>query len=120
MKKLMIPVLALASFLFVACSKPSPTDEAISLLNEATEQIEKVESIDDLQKMSADFEVKFAELDKKYPDYKPTDEENTKLLEAQQKFEEACQKKAETLVSDMLGDLGDGDDPGEPEEEAEE
>ena len=112
MKKLMIPVLALASFLFVACSKPSPTDEAISLLNEATEQIEKVETIDDLQKMSADFEAKFAELDKKYPDYKPTDEENTKLLEAQ--------KKAETLVSDMLGDLGDGDDPGEPEDEAEE
>ena len=81
---------------------------------------EKVESIDDLQKMSADFEAKFEELDKKYPDYKPTDEENTKLLEAQQKFEEACQKKAETLVSDMLGDLGDGDDPGEPEDEAEE
>ena len=90
------------------------------MLNQATEQIEKVESIDDLQKMSADFEAKFDELDKKYPDYKPTADEEKKLEEAQQKFEEACQKKAETLVSDMLGGLGDGDDAGEPEEEAEE
>lgn len=120
MKKIMIPVLALASFLFVACSKPTPTDEAIELLNQATEQIEKVESFEDFEKMSTDFEAKFDELDKKYPDYKPTADEEKKLEEAKQKFEEACQKKAEVFLADVLGGLGDGDDAGEPEEEAEE
>ena len=60
--------------------------------------------------MGQDFEAKFNELEKKYPDFKPTAEEEKRVDEAQQKFQEAIEKKAQQFVSDMLGD---GDDPGE-------
>ena len=83
------------------------------MLEQATEQVEKAESISDLETMGQDFEAKFDELEKKYPDFKPTAEEEQRVEEAQQKFQAAIEKKAQQFVDDMLGD---GDDPGEPEE----
>ena len=113
MKKLLIPMVAFATFLFVACSKPSPVDEAISLIEEATEQVEKAKNITELESISQDFEAKFDALDKKYPDFKPTADEDKKLDEVQKKFEDAMQKKVEEFLDDIIGD---GDNPGEPEE----
>ena len=57
-------MVAFATFLFVACSKPSPVDEAISLIEEATEQVEKAKNITELESISQDFETKFDALDR--------------------------------------------------------
>lgn len=113
MKKFLMPLVAFAAFLFVACSSPTPTDEAIDLMEEATEKIEKAQTLDEFQAVSEEMETKFAEMEKKYPDYEPTAEDKQRVEDAMNKFQEVCQKKATEFVGAMLGD---GDDSGEEEE----
>lgn len=113
MKKFLVPIVALAALVLAACSKPTPGEEAIEMIEEATEKVEKVQTLEELEAIGNDFETKFDEMEKKYPDYKPSAEEEKKMDEALEKFQEACQKKAEEFVGNILGD---GDDPGEEEE----
>lgn len=82
------------------------------MVEEATEKVEKAQNVAELEALGNEFEAKFAELEKANKDYKPTAEEEKKMEEAMTKFQEACQKKAQELVGDILGD---GDDPGEEE-----
>ena len=113
MKKFLVPIVALAAFVFMACSSATPGEEAIEMVEEATEKVEKAQNISELEAISDEFEAKFNEMEKKYPDYKPSADEEKKKDEAIEKFQEACQKKAMEFVGDLLGD---GDDPGEEEE----
>lgn len=111
MKKFLVPIVALAALVLAACSSPTPGEEAIKMVEEATEKVEKVQTLEELEAVGNEFETKFDEMEKKYPDYKPSAEEEKAMDEAIEKFQEACQKKAEQFVGDLLG----GDDAGEEE-----
>ncbi|MBO4673166.1 MAG: hypothetical protein J5616_02310 [Bacteroidaceae bacterium] len=113
MKKFLITVVAFASLFLAACTSNTPVDKAVSLIEEATEKMEKAESLDDLESFSQEFETKFAALEKEAEDYEPTKEEEERVQKALEKFQEVAQKKAEEFVSGMLG----GDDEEDEEEE---
>ena len=110
MKKFLVPVVAFATFLLVACSSATPGEEANKMVEEATEKVENAKDVAELEALGDEFETKFAELKKANKDYQPTAEEEKKMEEAMKKFQEACQKKAKELVDDMLGGSGENEE----------
>lgn len=103
MKKFLIPVVAFATFLLMACSSGTPGEKAIKMIEEATEKVSEAKNIEELEAIGDEFETKFQEMDKENPDYKPTAEEEKQMEDAMNKFQEACQKKAQEFVGDLLG-----------------
>ena len=73
------------------------------MIEEATERVSEAKDLTELEAIGNEFEAKFKEMDKESPDYKPTAEEEKKMEEAMEKFQEACQKKAMEFLGDMAG-----------------
>ncbi len=97
MKKLLIPVVALAAFLMVSCSS-NPGDKAISMIKDYQAKMEKAESVEEIEKLGEEMEKEFSALAEGNEDFKPTEAQEKELGEAMQAFQEAAMKKAAELA----------------------
>lgn len=68
--------------LLAACKSKTPVPDMIKIMDRTTEKIEKTTDMAELDKITSTMASEMSELKDKYPDYQPTDEEKSQIMEA--------------------------------------
>ncbi|MDE5811579.1 MAG: hypothetical protein K2G64_01505 [Muribaculaceae bacterium] len=92
MKKFFFAAAFALALCTVSCSSNSPEAQAEKMIKEATEQMKKANSLEEVQQIGEDFAKKAEELDEKYPDAKL--EDSKELQEAVKEFQQAAMETA--------------------------
>lgn len=99
MKKFMlaVAVFAVASISLASCGGSNPADKAVKILNDATEQVKKAKSADEIMTISVDAMKKISDLQEANKDFKGTEADEKKVNEAGEAFQKACEEAAQRL-----------------------
>lgn len=89
-------VFAAATIALSSCGG-NPVDKAVSLFNEATEQVKNAKSYDELQDIEKDLEAKLEKLEESNKDFKPTDEQREAIRDAEKEFNKVWRKAKREL-----------------------
>ena len=108
MKKMMFAMVAFAAVMMFACKKAEsgPMQELRTAINEVVEKLDKCNTVEEVEKASSEIETVFGELEKKYPDFEPTPEEEKELEELLAKGQKAAQAAAGRFVMDAAKKMG--------------
>lgn len=91
-----------------SCKKSSPVPEMVDLMNKTTEKIENAKTPDEVNKINTEFAKQLEELKDDYPDYEPTDEEKTQIVEASIKMATASSKSFLQNIPESMSGTVDG------------
>lgn len=98
-KKFMLSLAALfaaASLTITSCGS-NPADKVVGMLKDATEQVQKAKSIDELEAIEDKLEDNIDKIVDANEDFKPTDEQQNALREAKREFDKAWRKARREL-----------------------
>ncbi len=104
MKKLLFALVCICTLTLASCGSKSPEQEAVGLLKNATEQLNKVETSEEFIKVLKDVNDKGAALDEKYPDLQDQLKDNEEAQKAAAEFSAALMSaaiKTNTDLSDL-------------------
>lgn len=104
MKKFLIATACLVLFLG-SCQKKDPTQEILDVTKAATEKIEKAKDQQELIKIGEDYGKEIEALGKKYPDYKPTPEQEKQIQGAVMEMMSAGMKNKNVMPNADVMDL---------------
>lgn len=107
MKKILIAAACLVLFLG-SCQKKDPTQEILDATKAAAEKVENAKTQEELVKIGEDYGKEIEALSKKYPDYKPTPEQEKQIQGAVMEMMSAGMKnkniKPNADVMDLSGE----------------
>lgn len=75
----------------------TPAEKAVSMIKDATEQVKKAKSYDELQEIEEDLEAKLEKLEESNKDYEPTDADEDAVKEAMKSFNDAWREAKREL-----------------------
>lgn len=105
MKKLTVILVAVAAIVVFACSakKEGPVAELTDYIEKYIGKLEKANSATEIEALAEELEQTMSDFEKKYPDFKPTPEEEAELKELMEKGQKAAMDAAQRYIND-LGD----------------
>ena len=110
MKKMTLALVALAAIIFCACKseeKPTgPVQELKQTVEQILEKMEKANTMEEVEAVSDELEKAMEEMDKKYPDFEPTPEEEKELQEILEKGQKTAQEAAGRFIKDAIDRAG--------------
>ncbi len=74
-------------------TQKSPVSEAIQIFKDATVKINAAQSLDEVEQIGEQIEVRMEAFEEKYSDYEPTEQEAKQIEAAMTKFMEALKAK---------------------------
>lgn len=99
MKKYFIAI-AIAAIALTGCNKTNPTDDMIKAMDEATEQMKKASSFQDVQKIGQEMGAKLTKIKGEHPDYKPSKEDQERIQEAALRMAQASAEVSRRTMPD--------------------
>lgn len=85
--------IALIAILMACTEKPTAVDTAVKILKNVTQQIEKTKSMDELMACQNTFDAAIKQLEKDFPNWKPTPEQEATIAPAAEAFYEILKSK---------------------------
>ena len=103
MKKKTVLCVALAAFMLFACEakKEGPVAELRTIVDEYVEKLEKANSMEEIMTLGEDMEKRMSQMEEKYPDFKPTPEEEKEVKENMEKGQKVAMEAAQRFAEDL-------------------
>lgn len=86
-----VAIVAAASITLASCSK-NPCDKAIDMVKDATEQVKKAKSMEEIDNIGRELESKFDKMEAEYKDVKPTEAQQQEMTKAYEELGEAVEQ----------------------------
>ena len=86
-----VAIVAAASITLASCSK-NPCDKAIDMVHEAIEEVNKAQSLAEIDNIGRDLESRFDKMEAEYKDVKPTEAQQQEMTKAYEELGEAVEQ----------------------------
>ena len=86
-----VAIVAAALITLTSCSK-NPCDKAIDMVKDATEQVKKAKSMEEIDNIGRELESKFDKMEAEYKDVKPTEAQQQEMTKAYEELGEAVEQ----------------------------
>jgi len=109
MKKLTVLCVAIASVLLFACKakKEGPVAELRDIVEQYTGKLEKANSAEEIEALGEEMEETMSKMEEKYPDFKPTPEEEKEIKEIMEKGQKVAMEAAQRYIEDVKNKLSE-------------